>query len=383
MFKSIVNIRKAVFAYSLVLAVMLLQTPVYGLGTTCALVTMSLSLLCIIFARDGGLSLPRSANPLLVFTAYFFLQIVLSPYSSFNDSIKFIAQALLTCYLFKVCINEYEHRYLIYSFEFVISVWAVLIIKSCLDAGPARLIHASIELFGSEIDPNYIGIPLVTATILLMNDILSVSNKKILVFLILGYLLNTIAIVETSSRGNLLSFAVGNALVVVNFLRNTKKSFKKYLVFAVVAVGFVCSLKYLNTLFEDNFARMTEIDSESGGRLELWEYSIQLWTTDVFTIIFGNGFGAVANMGSASLCSHNTYLQLLSETGLVGFMLYAAFILPMLKRSYCYDKTMGICMAVMLFQIFFLNAIDNRCVWGFLGWVAMLHSNNIYKTNNM
>ena len=380
MFGRLVNIRKVVFAYTLVLAVMLLQTPIHGLGTTCALGTMSLSFLCILIARNDGLSLPREAKPLLVFTVYFCLQTVFSPYSSITDSTKFIAQALLTCFLFKVCITECEHRYLIYGFEFVISIWAVFIIQSCLAAGPTRLIHASIELFGSKIDPNYIGIPLVSAIILLMNDILHVSNKKLLAFLVLGYLLNTIAIVETSSRGNLISFAAGNALVVVNYLRNTRTSFKKYIVVAVVAVGFVYSLRYLNNLFADNFARMTEIDSESGGRLELWKYSVQLWTTDVSTIIFGNGFGAVANMGSSALCSHNTYLQLLSETGLVGFILYGSFIWPMLMKSYRYDKIMGLCMAVMLFQIFFLNAIDNRCVWGVLGWIAMLpkHINDQY-----
>ena len=213
------NIRGVVISYSLVIAVMLLQTPVRNIGTICAVGTMAFTLVCLFLNKNntkGGFS--KEFLFLFLFTLYMLLQASLSSFSHMTDSVKFIVQSIFICFLFRVGLNKNEYRFLMYAYEIFISIWAILIIKSCIDAGPFRYIHSPIDLFGSKIDPNYIGIPLVSASIFLLNDILNVTKKKLLILFIFCFLLNVIAIVQTSSRGNLLSFVLGNGLLFYNYL---------------------------------------------------------------------------------------------------------------------------------------------------------------------
>lgn len=378
------KIRFVVFSYSLVIAVMLLQTPVKSIGTISALLTMGLTFFAYLNTHNGlNKNQMRAKNLLILFSIYMLFQTALSPYSEINNSLKFIAQALLTCVLMQVSLENKEYRFMVYSYELFISIWSIFIILSCLLLSPTRNIHGTIELFGANIDPNFIGIPLVTASILLLNDILNISNKRFYVCFIIGYILNVIAIIETSSRGNLLSFALGNGLILLYYIFNKKKSSKKILVLFVISIILFYGLQYLSNVFEENLTRMTEINSESGQRLSLWKYSMDLWLSSPSSFIFGNGYNAVVALEATGHCSHNTYMQLLSETGIVGFYLFVAFLFHMIKKCYYSDKVITICFVVMLFQIMFLNALDNRCVWGLLGWIAMIpkQQNNkvIYK----
>ena len=171
---------------------------------------------------------------------------------------------------------------------------------------------------------------------------------------------------------NFLSFVLGNGILVYNYIKTAKASFKKYFVLLLLFGGVFYGILQLSNMFQDNFDRMTEFDSESGNRLSLWMFSLNIWMTDLFTFIFGNGYGSVMGMGVDHLCSHNTYMQLLSETGIVGFLLFITFLLMMLKKSYYSDKVIALCLFVTLFQISALNALDNRCLWGMLGWISMI-----------
>ena len=375
------NIRFVVCCFSLVIAVMLLQTPVYGLGTAFAFGTMGLTALAYFNTHSGFNRGQSSERILLIFlSVYIFFQTGLSSYSTANESLKFIAQTLLTYLLLNISLREREQRFMKYAYELFISIWSIFIIQSCIAFRNIRYVHGSIALFGSEIDPNYIGIPLVTASILLLNDILNVPNKKLWPLFIIGYTLIVIAIIETASRGNFLSFILGNGILFYNYIRTEKRSLKKYFVLLMVTCGIFYGMLRLSNVFQDNFDRMMELDSESGGRLVLWTYSLNLWLTDLFTFVWGNGYGAVKSMGIDNLCSHNTYMQLLSETGIIGFLLYISFVWKMLKKCYHSDKILALCLFVTLFQIAFLNALDNRCVWGLLGWVAMIPA---VKCNNL
>jgi hypothetical protein len=71
------------------------------------------------------------------------------------------------------------------------------------------------------------------------------------------------------------------------------------------------------------------------------------------------------------MASHNTYFQLLSETGLIGLTCFAAILIRLLRKTYRYDRACFCMMLGLLVQIALLDALDNRCVWSELCWLVM------------
>lgn len=93
------------------------------------------------------------------------------------------------------------------------------------------------------------------------------------------------------------------------------------------------------------FARFSELNADStlSGRTKLWTLAEYLWKLDFWT---GIGYGSFSsfttdhmayvysNFGvQRTYAAHNIYLQLLAETGIVGFCLFCAFFIAALIGS--------------------------------------------------
>ena len=108
-------------------------------------------------------------------------------------------------------------------------------------------------------------------------------------------------------------------------------------------------------------------DNSDNGRLELWEKAWETWKSYPF---FGVGLGGMYRLTDRA--THNTYLELLSETGLVGLCIFGAFLIKLSKKIYSIEKKYLCMLICMLFQISFLDAFDNRCVWVILCWMVLI-----------
>ncbi|MDN6604656.1 O-antigen ligase [Brevibacterium sp.] len=93
---------------------------------------------------------------------------------------------------------------------------------------------------------------------------------------------------------------------------------------AVVAVAAVCLLLSgaVDALFEDSRGTGFETDI----RFQLWQAAWELWkTSPIFGVGLGQFVGSAAGFidhGAEGVIAHSTYLSMLSETGLVGFVLF-------------------------------------------------------------
>ncbi len=112
----------------------------------------------------------------------------------------------------------------------------------------------------------------------------------------------------------------------------------------------------------------------SFSRFYLWAVSIEQFFNHP---LFGGGLGSVAHLYGHE--SHNTVLQLLSETGLVGFTLFAAFFTRMIIKVFHTNRTMLVVLLTLLLLSFFLNTLTNRCFWAIMGWIVMLPYKMISK----
>ena len=159
-------------------------------------------------------------------------------------------------------------------------------------------------------------------------------------------------------------------IVLKNNKAVTKRAFKLLLALVAIAIVVVIVfpdvLRVFNRFFVDDKLYLS-------GRNELWAYAKDMFLDRP---LFGYGVGSYNiycnNMGyfSGALHAHNIYIQMLAETGIVGFMLFmVAFISSLLKTVEITRKTMmtsnnSTLKVIILFslymQLFFL-------LYGFVG----------------
>ncbi|MCM2604245.1 O-antigen ligase family protein [Rossellomorea marisflavi] len=162
-------------------------------------------------------------------------------------------------------------------------------------------------------------------------------------------------IILSEKRGILLANGVAYLAVIFLF---TKINYKKIiaLILLVVMIIIFGSFYFLNNSFGD-------INEFSSGRIYLYEEALSIFTDN-----FWKGIGINAYSSIEGINTHNVYIQLLSEVGLVGFVLFILAQLITFNQSLKL-KTIAIkknpdisnyFLSVIYFQIFFF-------VYSFIG----------------
>lgn len=151
------------------------------------------------------------------------------------------------------------------------------------------------------------------------------KKKKLLLFLAL-FIFFSIALLLTGKRGLLLASAV--ALVAVALFSPKIIKNLKFIGRKIVPALIIFSLVMV-MLFPEVFRIFTKftIDDISSGRFIIYGRAIKMflekpflgWASGVYFNIFGRGI-------------HNLYLQLLTENGLVGFLLWCTAVVYNLKQ---------------------------------------------------
>lgn len=366
------KIRPIVGCYGIFVSLMLFQTSFLRLGTISAFVALVLifGAFCIEVYKRGTLRWGIESWLLLAF-ALWVLSGALSHPPIPSYTLPMFAQMLVCIGLYSIDLSDREHGFLKKVFIWATVIYSILIIRSCLIEGSDRYVHGQIRLFNTELDPNYLGIPLVAGLTLLLAQILNGKRKWLYAIL---YLIVAGAIIFTSSRGNFLAAVITSLVYCLVVLFNADvpqgKKLALVLVLALAAAGvMVLGSHYLT----EQWARMSEFGAAAdNGRFALWAKSLKTWESSP---IFGHGLGGMYRLiGKAS---HNTYLQLLSETGLIGVMLFVPLVCLYIKRTFTVDKVMFVVLIGMLFQIAFLDALDSRCVWVILIWISMLPKTSV------
>ena len=173
--------------------------------------------------------------------------------------------------------------------------------------------------------------------------------------------------VMTMSRNALVfsTLAYGASVLLSCFVGKNKKAFR--IITAAGIVGAVMLLvvfwNKISALLGDYFSR----GLSDNGRFALWRAAFDNFLS---APIFGKGFygfevddSMLTSFGPLAKQAHNTVLQLLSATGLVGFISYAYYryesIKPLLRRPSLKKTAMAMSIAVLLFGSLLDNFIFN------------------------
>jgi O-antigen ligase len=203
-------------------------------------------------------------------------------------------------------------------------------------------------------------------------------RQPLLRWLCRGYLLVGLIVVGlTGSRGGMLTAMV--AILIVPMTMTKLSRGKLVTGIALLGISGALAIAYLpKTVMERLSTTRTEVEGGTlGGRVRIWKAGLQAFVEQPVT---GRGVGAfpivVRPILGAEKAGHNSFLTVLVEQGIVGFLLYltmfvavfhAALNLPPLERRF----------ALVLFAALFIAMIpvpweDSKQAWFILAAILGL-----------
>lgn len=169
------------------------------------------------------------------------------------------------------------------------------------------------------------------------------SNRK-KAFTVILFLLMAAALLASGKRAHLIFTAF--ACIIIYFVFNSGKDLKKYLKFISIGGGIVVAAfvgmsfvpELANTI--NRFAELFE--DVTGGRSILYKLAIKMFTESP---LIGCGWGSYKYRANESVIGliygrdsdmlvHNVYLQLLAETGIIGFLIFTIMFILGIKLTW-------------------------------------------------
>lgn len=183
------------------------------------------------------------------------------------------------------------------------------------------------------------------------------------------------AIMLLASRGITIALALAVLALVGRAVLLDWRKLSVVLVVLLMAVGTVF-LPGGDSLIE----RFSLEDTETGNdRLPIWGETVDAFTEgDAYALLAGQGFGSsrvvVQRTFGGLTSTHNAFLQILYEFGIVGFALFVALHVFLILRAYRLGDGRGLVMFGLMWYLIganlTLNAPDGFIYWTALG-VAM------------
>ncbi|HBJ81397.1 MAG TPA: hypothetical protein DDY74_05900, partial [Pseudothermotoga sp.] len=152
----------------------------------------------------------------------------------------------------------------------------------------------------------------------------SVSIVRRSLMFIVGGIIQFLNLVTLTGRGSVIFSTATVAMFYLVYNKKSNMVWKKILLLAIFAVFMYFTLIYLSTIFpwvsRFNLRNMLSDPSVVGnhifvGRFDLYKESLKVFSQRVF---FGAGYGEVY--------SHNIFLETMSCFGIVGLILFCAFL---------------------------------------------------------
>jgi O-antigen ligase len=189
-------------------------------------------------------------------------------------------------------------------------------------------------------DPNEQAAAFVAAMFLIVGLFSIYRRRSARVCLVIAFVLMSIGFFATQSRGGLIALAVATLAALVLAPRQRSRILGLLVLVAIAGVILVATTP-------GALSRITDLGGGTSGRNDLWRVAWQVFTGHpLFGIGAGNfqvveshyvlrpgSIARVQYLTSDPLLVHNSYLQLLAETGVVGLIGYLAVIFGSLRAA--------------------------------------------------
>jgi O-antigen ligase len=180
--------------------------------------------------------------------------------------------------------------------------------------------------------------------------------------------LGVLALALTGSRGGMVAGTIGLLVVPLTMTRLTPGKFAAALVLVAVSGGLAVAYTPESVIERLASTRSQVQRGELGGRMTIWRAGAEAFVERPIT---GYGAGAFAPAVRRILgyprVSHNSYLTVLVEQGLVGFVLYAGMfvtvMLPVMKLPIMEKRFALVMLATLAVAMLPLSWEDQKPAW--------------------
>lgn len=228
--------------------------------------------------------------------------------------------------------------------------------------------HGNVEarqvltLFGVQSEPNNQGAYIAIGFTVFLYRIL--NSDKYRLFYGIALLVNAYSTLKTGSRTGLTTLAVvALAIFFASVRKEGFSAFKGVIIGTITLVTLYFIVK--KYLPQNTFDRLFEFDTYEGGseRDILWENALELYKKGL-NPIFGAGWGAYFGYNGIYKAVHNTYIGMLCDVGIIGFLLFFVPIINAIWKLWKKLNILPICFFITAaVPAFFIEAINKRYFW--------------------
>lgn len=337
---------------------------------------------CFLYARDSKIKLNWIIILLLGYIFFSVFQIFYTDYIS-NTISKVATITMYTVLLISINLtnfNDKEKEFLHKCFFY--STWmAVILILLFRAEFEGRL---TISILGNKVeDPNQFCGYFIPGIVYYFYLFLNNKNQKIKNILILSLFLYLVFL--TGSRGGLLAILGGMFAVFILYLKQNKnnkfwnKLIKVTLISILIYLIVIFILNKINPELAARFSIENVLSSGGTGRTEIWEYYINLYgQSNLWYKLFGYGLGSLSSIYRVA---HNTWIESLLESGIIGSILLISIMLHSLKIV---SKNNNIQLMSSFFALIILtlslSLLSYKLLWGYL-IIAIIFKNEKKEGN--
>lgn len=303
--------------------------------------------------KGGGLFM------LILFTFYVYLSSVIAEYE-----FSLITQALmlLSCILFS-SIYETEEDYIGFLKAIVIAdvIMAGLLMFMAGSIDNFLLIVSDDELSNLLIQKNIIAFSMSVGSIVCIYMALFYRQRLFYIFLVLFILI----LFCTGSRRGLFTMFIGIACIYYYYSSIKKINLIKFFFSVACAIIVFVSLLQLEVFssMNERFTNLvaglsdkTEMTDSDKIRFLMIQKGFEMFLEKP---ILGHGANAFKYKAGFGIYSHNNYIELLTNYGIIGFTLFYGFMLTILKKSYYYINRYKLFFCVFISVFFCVRLISD------------------------
>lgn len=236
----------------------------------------------------------------------------------------------------------------------------------------------TLSLFGRELDPNYLSALLAPGVLFSLSFARKYRNIFIRILLLFSTSLIVTSILMSGSRGGLLSLLISLVILGVQVARTFKFSvdMRRTLAMAMLLISLILGAVFAtDSEFILRLNPISMFKDGGAGRTTLWKMAFEQFRSSP---VFGIGLGMFYT--TTNFYVHNTYLLVLAETGIIGFILFTSALFTLLVRVLRGRDQIGVALLVLMsIGIFFLDSFSNKMLWIPLWFVTAYVSNGEEK----
>lgn len=218
-----------------------------------------------------------------------------------------------------------------------------------------------VVLFGVEDDPNNLAAQLLIGIAISLFFLIYKIGRIWLSCIIL--IVNCVSLFQTASRGGFVSML---AIILCIIILNTKE---EKVINKITKIFFILSISiiiyFISKYFvaPESMERIFDFSGYSGGssRNQIWGNILELIKNN---FLLGAGWGAYYGYNGLYHATHNTYLSILSDGGIIGLLLFSSSIVYSIYYSIKRKFLLSIIILISgLAPSFFIDAINKRFFW--------------------